>query len=181
MSLFTQNLLVTSASFNIKFQLLVNNYHDCLILAPAHFGSPFSPPTLVFLCFFQHLSAFSCFGAFLGLHLHDSYVSALFTTPFPVLLFNRSVVPNSLWPHGLQHARLLCPSPSPVACSNYCLLSQWCHPTISSLLFSSSPAFYLSQHEGLFQWLSYSHQVAEVLDLQLQNQSFQWIFRTDFL
>ena len=95
MSLFTQKLLVTSASFNIKFQLLVNNYHDCLVLAPAHFGSPFSPPTLVFLCFFQHLSAFSCFGDFLGLHLHDSYVSALFTTPFPVL-FNRSVVPNSL-------------------------------------------------------------------------------------
>ena len=39
---------------------------------------------------------------------------------------------NSLWPHELQHARLLCPSPSPGACSNSCLLSWWCHPTISS-------------------------------------------------
>ena len=39
---------------------------------------------------------------------------------------------NSLWPHGLQHARLSCPSPSPKACSNSCPLSQWCHPTISS-------------------------------------------------
>ena len=37
-----------------------------------------------------------------------------------------------LWPHGLQHARLPCPSPSPRACSNSCPLSQWCHPTISS-------------------------------------------------
>ena len=38
-----------------------------------------------------------------------------------------------------------------------------------------------SQHQGLFQWVSSSHQVAKVLELQLQHQSFQWIFRTDFL
>ena len=38
---------------------------------------------------------------------------------------------NSLWPDGLQHARLPCPSPSPRACSNSCPLGQWCHPTIS--------------------------------------------------
>ena len=45
----------------------------------------------------------------------------------------------------------------------------------------SPPAFNLSQHQGLFQWVSSSHQVAKVLDFQLQHQSFQWIFRTDFL
>ena len=39
---------------------------------------------------------------------------------------------DSLRPHGLQHARLLCPSPTPRACSNSCPLSRWCHPTISS-------------------------------------------------
>ena len=39
---------------------------------------------------------------------------------------------DSLWPHGRQHARLPCPSPSPRAYSNSCLLSWWCHPTISS-------------------------------------------------
>ena len=39
----------------------------------------------------------------------------------------------------------------------------------------------LSQHQGLFQWVSSSHQVAKVLDFQLQHQSFQWIFKTDFL
>ena len=49
-----------------------------------------------------------------------------------LLLFSGSVVSNCLWPHGLQHARLPCPSPSPGACSNSCPLSQWCHPTISS-------------------------------------------------
>ena len=43
----------------------------------------------------------------------------------------------------------------------------------------SPPALSLSQHQGLFQWVSSSHQVAKVLELQ--HQSFQWIFRTDFL
>ena len=49
------------------------------------------------------------------------------------------------------------------------------HPLLSS----SPPAFNLSQHQG--QWVSSSHQVAKVLEFQLQHQSFQWIFRTDFL
>ena len=44
-----------------------------------------------------------------------------------------------------------------------------------------SPAFNLSQHQGLFQWVSSSYQVAKVLEFQCQHQSFQWIFRTDFL
>ena len=47
-------------------------------------------------------------------------------------LFSHSVMSNSFWPHGLQHTRLPCPSPSPRDCSNSCLLSPWCHPTISS-------------------------------------------------
>ena len=45
---------------------------------------------------------------------------------------------NSLQPHGLQHDRLPCPSPTPRACSNSCPLSQWCHPTISSFVVSLS-------------------------------------------
>ena len=52
---------------------------------------------------------------------------------------------------------------------------------LSHLLLSPSPAFSLSQHWGLFKWVSSSHQVAKVLEFQLQHQSFQWIFRTDFL
>ena len=46
--------------------------------------------------------------------------------------FNHSVVSDSLRPHGMQHARPPCPSPSPGAHSTSCPLSQWCHPTISS-------------------------------------------------
>ena len=160
----------------------------------------------------------------------------------------------SLWPHGLQHTRLPCPSPSPRACSNSCPLSQWsvilsnnlilCHlllllhsifscgtwdlvtcqfssvaqscPTLCDpmecstpgfpvphqlpeftqthvhwvsnaiqpshpLSSPSPPAFNLAQHQGLFKWVSSSHQVAKVLDFQLQHQSFQWTLRTDLL
>ena len=45
----------------------------------------------------------------------------------------------------------------------------------------SPPTFNLSQHQGLFKWVSSSHQVAKVLEFQLQHQSFKWIFRRDFL
>ena len=50
-----------------------------------------------------------------------------------------------------------------------------------SLFSPSSPAFNLSQHQGLFQWVSSLHQVAKVSEFQLQHQSFQWTFRTDIL
>ena len=156
---------------------------------------------------------------------------------------------DSLWPHGLQHARLPCPSLHPRVYSDSCPLSQWCYLTIassaalfcfclrksnkvtlSSVQFSSfaqscltlcdpmnhstpglpvhhqllestqthahrvsdaiqpshplsspSPALNLSQHQGLFQWVSSSHQVAKVLEFQLQHQPFQRTTRTDFL
>ena len=52
---------------------------------------------------------------------------------------------------------------------------------LSHPLLSPSPAFYLSQHQGFFNGVSSSHQVARVLELQLQHQSFQWIFRVDIL
>ena len=95
--------------------------------------------------------------------------------------FSCSVVSNSLWPHGLQHARPPCPSPTPGAYSNSCTSSWWCHPAISSSVIPFSSCLNLSQHQGLFQWVSSLHQVAKVLEFQLQHQSFQWIFRTDFL
>ena len=57
-----------------------------------------------------------------------------FITNFKILflLLSHSVVSDSLWHHGLQHARPPCPSPTPGAYPNSCPLSQWCHPTISS-------------------------------------------------
>ena len=88
----------------------------------------------------------------------------------------------TLQPHGLQHARLPCPSPSPAACSNSSPLSGWCHPTILSRLSPSPPAFSLSQHQGLFQWVSSSHQVAKVLEFQHPSNEYSGLisFRIDW-
>ena len=51
-----------------------------------------------------------------------------------LLLFSWQVVSDSLWPHGLQHARLPYPSPSPRVCPSSCPLNRWCHPTILSFV-----------------------------------------------
>ena len=69
---------------------------------------------------------------------------------------------DSLWPHGLQHTRLPCSSPSPGVCSESCPLSQRCylsHPLSPPSSFASN----LSEHQGLFQQVSSSHQEARVL------------------
>ena len=58
--------------------------------------------------------------------------------PYSSVQFSHSVVPSSLWPHGQQHTRLPCPSPTPGAYSNSCPSSWWCHPTISSSAFPFS-------------------------------------------
>ena len=60
------------------------------------------------------------------------YMVFCLTYSLSLFLFSGSVMSDSLRPHGLQHARLPCPSPSPRVGSNSCPLSQWCHPTISS-------------------------------------------------
>ena len=92
-----------------------------------------------------------------------------------------SVVSNSLWPHGLQHARLPCPSPDPRAHSNSCPLSRWCRPTISFSVVPFSFCLQLFLASGSFPMSQFFVQLAKVLEFQLQHQSFQWIFRTDFL
>ena len=69
-------------------------------------------------------------------------------SPFNVMFFSCSVMFDSSRPHGLQHARLPCPSPSPRACSDSCLLSQWCQAIISASVVPFSA--YLSQLQGLF-------------------------------
>ena len=98
-----------------------------------------------------------------------------------LLLFSHSGVSDSLQPHGLQHARPPCPSLSPGACSNSWPLSRWCHPTISSSVVPFSSRLQSLPASGLFQWVRSSHQMATSLEIQLQHQSFQGIFRTVFL
>ena len=93
--------------------------------------------------------------------------------------FSRSVVSDSLWPHELQDAKPPCPSPTPRACSNSCpLVSDAIQPS-HLMLTPSFPALNLSQHQSFFKWVSSLHQVAKVLEFQLQHYSFQWTLRTD--
>ena len=72
-----------------------------------------------------------------------------------LLLFIRSVVSDSLQPHGLQHARLPCPSPTPGAYSNSCPLSWWCYQTISSSVIPFSSCLQSFPESGSFpmSWL----------------------------
>ena len=87
----------------------------------------------------------------------------------------------SLWPHGLQCARPFCPAPTHQFTQTHV---HWIGDAIQPshpLSSPSPPAVNLSQHEGLFKWVSSSYNVAKVLEFQFQHQSFQWIFRTDFL
>ena len=113
------------------------------------------------LCFIIYLVFLWYYGVCI------SFLSLLF-----LLLLSHSVVPNSLQPDGQLYTRISCPSSSPGDCSNSCPLRQWCHTTISSSVNPSPPALNLSLHQGLFQWVSFLHEVAKVLELQLQYQSF---------
>ena len=93
--------------------------------------------------------------------------------------FSCSAVSDFLWPHGQQHARPPCPSGEFTQTHVHHISDaiQPSHPLSSP----SPPIFNLSQHQCLFQWVSSSHQVAKILEFQLQHQSFKWVFRTDFL
>ena len=95
--------------------------------------------------------------------------------------FSCSVVSASLRPHEPQHTRLPCPSPTPGVSQTHV---HWVGDAIQpshSLSSPSPPAPNPSHHQSLFQWVSSSHEMARVLEFQLQHQSFQGTPRTDFL
>ena len=114
---------------------------------------------------------------------HQYFLQAWFLS----VQFSRSVIcdshlPNSLRLHGWQRTRPPCPSPTPGVHSNSCPLSWWYHPTISSSVIPFSSCLQSFLASGFFfQWVSSLHQVAKVLEFQLQHRCFLWIFRTDFL
>ena len=116
--------------------------------------------------------------SFLFHNVHLRIIGKLFSS----LQFSCSVVSDSWRPHGLQHARPPCPSPTPGVYSNSCPWNRWCHPTISSFAVPFSSYVQSFPAPGFFFPMSqFFTQVAKVLEFQLQHQSFQWTFRTDFL
>ena len=116
----------------------------------------------------------------MGLDMNSSWVQVLtILDKVTYLLFSHSVVSDSLWFHGLKHARLSCPSPSPRACLHSCPLSRWCHATISSSVIPFSCLLSFSA-SGPFPVTQLFASGGQSIELHLQHQTFQWIFRTDF-
>ena len=93
--------------------------------------------------------------------------------------FSRSVMSDSLWPHGLQHARPPCPSPTPGAYSNSCPLSWWCHPTISASVAPFSSYLQSFPASGSFLMSQPFASGGQVLDFQLQHHFLQRNPRAD--
>ena len=87
--------------------------------------------------------------------IHPTLIMHLSGRPWATCLssvqFSCSVVPDSLWAHGLQHARPPCPSPTPRVYANLCSLSWWCHPTLSSSVIPFSSCLQSFPASGSFQ------------------------------
>ena len=94
-----------------------------------------------------------------------------------LLLFSCPVVSDSLRPHGLPYDRPLCPSPSPEVLPKFMSIAS---SHLNPLTPSSTSAFNLSQNQGLFQQVSFLHQMTKILEFQLRHHSFQQVFRVDF-
>ena len=100
---------------------------------------------------------------------------------FSSVQFSRSVVSDSLWPHNRSTPGLPVQHQLPEFTQTHV---HWVSDAIQPshpLSSPSPPAPNPSQHQGLFQWVNSSHEVAKVLEFQLQHQSFQWTPRTDLL
>ena len=98
-----------------------------------------------------------------------------------MLLFSHSAVSDSLWPHGLQHARLPCPSPTLRACSNSCPSSQWCHPIISSSVVPFSSCLPSFPASGAFLVSQFLASGGQSIGTSASASVIPMLFRTDFL
>ena len=84
-------------------------------------------------------------------YLYDVFLHVIIAVQWLSLLqFSCSVMSDFLRPHGLQHAGLPCPSPTPGACSNSCPSSRWCHPTVSSSVIPFSSRLQSFPASGFF-------------------------------
>ena len=122
------------------------------------------------ICFLKTVYKHTYIYIYIHTHIYSSSVQ-----------FSHSVVSDSLQPLEPQHARPPCPPSTPRVYPNSCPSSRWCHPASHPLPSPSPPAPNPSQQQGLFQWVSSSHEVAKVLEFQPQHQSFQWTPRIDLL
>ena len=103
-------------------------------------------------------------------------------SPISSVQFSHLVVSNYFWPHGLQHARLLCPSSTPEACSNSCPLSWWCHPTILSSVIPFSSCLQSFPASGSFPMSQFFASRGQSIGASASNEYSELIsFRIDWL
>ena len=109
------------------------------------------------------------------------HICVILVVQFSSVQFSRSVVSDSVtpWIAARQASLSITNSWSLLKLMSIVLMMPSNHLILCRA--PSLPAFSLSQHQGLCKWVSSSHQLAKVLESQLQHQSFQWTFRTDFL
>ena len=89
-------------------------------------------PVIRYLWPWQRAKAWKMWEVMQQIRSVEIMAICIYLLVFSSVQFSRSVMSDSLWPHGLQHAKFPCPSPTPGVYSNSCPLSRWCHPTISS-------------------------------------------------
>ena len=130
------NSLSTFRVFSPQFQAFLTSAYVFFILSQ-----------LGRACWSQnHCFGFTDLGWFLKQHVLSFWICCFLKMylwckekSFSTVQFSHSVVPDSLWPHGLQHVRLLYTSLTPGACLNLCPWCRWCHPTnLSSVILFSS-------------------------------------------
>ena len=145
-------------------------HHSCVGFADAFFTHeevPFIPNLFSIFTMKAYWIFFKCFFC---VYWYDR-MTFIFILLICVVVQSLSCVPLFVTPCIGTHQAFLSLTISRV-CSNSCPLSQWHYPTVSFSFAPFPPALNLSQHQGLFQWVSSSHQVAKVLELQLQHQFY---------
>ena len=116
------------------------------------------------------------------LHLLQDFVNnscsnkLLLCSWFEMFSSVHSVVSDSLQPHGLQHTRLPCPSPTPGACSNSCPVSGWCYPTISSSVIPFSSCLQSFPASGYFSMSQFSAHLKYTRIFFLKQISTRFLF-----
>ena len=116
------------------------------------------------LIFLYFLKAACCH---LGISLCSSFIGSS-------VQFSCSVISDSLWPHGLQHSRPPCPSPTPRDYSNSCPLSRWCHPTISSSVIPFSSCLQSFLASGSFQMSQLFKSGVQSTGVSIQSRLAYW-------
>ena len=175
--IFSKNQLLVSLIF-LSFFFIYSHFDIYYFLLPILvFSYSFSS---FFKYTFRFLFENFCFPV-VGLYSHYKLLKTAFAVSYQFSSVQSLSLSDSLQHHGIQHTRLLCPSPIPGAYSNSCPSSQWCHPTTSSSVLSFSSCLQSFPASGCFPISQLFASGGQSIGVSASASVLQWIFRTDFL